>query len=226
MTNLLGIAFRGSNSSFNKVISTLESMGGTNEWMRTGSDPQKIYYINKNGIIDFVDVKDKNSVSDVYMTKQVFDIDLFLVTNVFNVGEEVCYCGLDYTIDNIFYSKNRQTIVYKIKAFGFGVDYVELDKLCVQDNDGKNDDNATDAINSVTDSETYDVVPVDGTKMTLKCFTDNGVVLIPSNDVKNFISISKKDGTPMIMVNYYDDEYCIQNTIFCSKIEYSYNEID
>jgi hypothetical protein len=43
--------------------------------------------------------------------------------------------------------------------------------------------------------------------------------MISPRQIKDIVPIVAKDGTPALMINYYDDEFCINSTIFCDKIE-------
>jgi hypothetical protein len=47
---------------------------------------------------------------------------------------------------------------------------------------------------------------------------DGDNIFIPSSDIKNIIACKAKDGTPAMMVNYYDDEICCNSTTFCDCI--------
>ena len=57
-------------------------------------------------------------------------------------------------------------------------------------------------------------------KTIIKCINteDNKCVEFPAHFIKNIIACKKKDGTPMMMVNYYDDEMCLNSTLFCDII--------
>ena len=52
--NLYKIAFMGDKDHGCDIISTLESWGGSNHYLRTGSDPEYAYFINDLGMIDFI----------------------------------------------------------------------------------------------------------------------------------------------------------------------------
>jgi hypothetical protein len=43
--------------------------------------------------------------------------------------------------------------------------------------------------------------------------------MISPRQIKNIIPIVAKDGKPALLINYYDDEFCINSSIFCDKIE-------
>lgn len=57
----------------------------------------------------------------------------------------------------------------------------------------------------------------------VKCYRegidkDNGVV-INSNQIKRIKPVVDKENKPALMVDYYDDEYCLNATYFCDYIE-------
>ncbi len=47
---------------------------------------------------------------------------------------------------------------------------------------------------------------------------DNALV-INSNQIKRIKPVVDKDNKPALMVDYYDDEYCMNATYFCDYIE-------
>ena len=53
------------------------------------------------------------------------------------------------------------------------------------------------------------------------CISDDGDIgeMISPRQIKNIIPIVAKDGKPGLLINYYDDEICVNSTIFCDKIE-------
>jgi hypothetical protein len=57
----------------------------------------------------------------------------------------------------------------------------------------------------------------------VKCYkediSDDNVLKINSNQIKRIKPVVDKDNKPALMVDYYDDEYCINATYFCDYIE-------
>ena len=49
--------------------------------------------------------------------------------------------------------------------------------------------------------------------------------LIPQ-EVRKITPINDKDGKPHVMVDYYDDEFCLNCTLFCDSIIVETKEID
>lgn len=49
--------------------------------------------------------------------------------------------------------------------------------------------------------------------------------LIPQ-EVRKITPINDKDGKPCVMVDYYDDEFCLNCTLFCESIIVETKEID
>ena len=59
---------------------------------------------------------------------------------------------------------------------------------------------------------------VNSTNKTIEC-------LIPQ-EVRKITPINDKDGKPHVMVDYYDDEFCLNCTLFCDSIIVETKEID
>ena len=55
-------------------------------------------------------------------------------------------------------------------------------------------------------------------KITFKCETDIETYIIPTKNIITMKPIHSQDGEPYIKVEYYDDELCINNTIFCKEV--------
>ena len=57
----------------------------------------------------------------------------------------------------------------------------------------------------------------------VKCYkegiSDENVLKINSNQIKRIKPVVDKDNKPGLMVDYYDDEYCMSTTYFCDYIE-------
>ena len=49
--------------------------------------------------------------------------------------------------------------------------------------------------------------------------------LIPQ-EVRKITPINDKDGKPHVMVDYYDDEFCLNCTFFCDSVEFETKEIE
>lgn len=59
---------------------------------------------------------------------------------------------------------------------------------------------------------------VNPTNETIDC-------LIPQ-EVHKITPLNDKDGKPHVMVDYYDDEFCLNCTLFCDSIIVETKEID
>ena len=105
------IAIKG-NQEPNKVIKTLEMLGGINELKFFGTDEHCIYYIGENKKIDY-----ENYVShkhdNLYI---VYTIEQFFKKYPFKTGEKVflkIYDDLkEDIINNMFWDKDDENIVY------------------------------------------------------------------------------------------------------------------
>ena len=57
----------------------------------------------------------------------------------------------------------------------------------------------------------------------VKCYREGidkeNAVVINSNQIKRIKPVVDKDNIPGLMVDYYDDEYCMDATYFCDYIE-------
>lgn len=54
----------------------------------------------------------------------------------------------------------------------------------------------------------------------LKLISDNkDIIIIPINNVKKLVPLKDKNDYPIIMVEYYDDEYCLNRSTICNHIE-------
>ena len=124
---LYKIAFMGDKDHGCDIISTLESWGGSNYYLRTGSDPEYAYFINDLGTIDFI----HNSALLVEEMKNFYFLfwhDYDIECNL-KVGETINYGGQDYDVDSILFDANNRRIVYKLKSFGIGVEYITNNEL-------------------------------------------------------------------------------------------------
>lgn len=52
----------------------------------------------------------------------------------------------------------------------------------------------------------------------MKCETDIETYIIPIKNIISMKPIHSQDGEPYIKVEYYDDELCINSTIFCTEV--------
>ena len=56
-----------------------------------------------------------------------------------------------------------------------------------------------------------------------KCYseldTPENMLIVGGNQIKNISSFTMKDGKSKLIINYYDDEFCLMTTFFCDKIE-------
>ena len=56
-----------------------------------------------------------------------------------------------------------------------------------------------------------------------KCYseldTPEKMLIISGNQIKNISSQISKGGKSKLIINYYDDEFCLMTTFFCDKIE-------
>lgn len=57
----------------------------------------------------------------------------------------------------------------------------------------------------------------------VKCYREgidkDNAVVINSNQIKRIKPVVDKENKPALMVDYYDDEYCMNATYFCDYIE-------
>lgn len=54
----------------------------------------------------------------------------------------------------------------------------------------------------------------------LKLISDNkDTIIIPINNVKKLVPLKDKNDYPIIMVEYYDDEFCLNRSTICNHIE-------
>lgn len=124
---LYKIAFMGDKDHGCDIISTLESWGGSNYYPRTGSDPEYVYFINNLGSIDFIhnsEMLSKEMKNFYFMFWHDYNIECQL-----KVGESVNYGGQDYNVDSILFDANNRCIVYRLKSFGIGVEYITNNEL-------------------------------------------------------------------------------------------------
>ena len=124
---LYKIAFMGDKDHGCDIISTLESWGGSNYYTRTGSDPEYVYFINNLGSIDFIhnsEMLSKEMKNFYFMFWHDYNIECHL-----KVGETINYGGQDYDVDSILFDANNRCIVYKLKSFGIGVEYITNNEL-------------------------------------------------------------------------------------------------
>ena len=124
---LYNIAFMGDKDHGCDIISTLESWGGSNHYLRTGSDPEYAYFINDLGTIDFIHNSAllSEEMKNFYF---LFWYDYNIECNL-KVGETINYGGQDYDVDSILFDANNMCIVYKLKSFGIGEEYITNNEL-------------------------------------------------------------------------------------------------
>lgn len=57
----------------------------------------------------------------------------------------------------------------------------------------------------------------------VKCYregiSEDNALKINSSQIKRIKPVVDKDNKPALMVDYYDDEYCMDSTYFCDYIE-------
>lgn len=65
------------------------------------------------------------------------------------------------------------------------------------------------------------ILKVKYNKMTVlfKCITDIETYLISSHNISDMTPIISQNGEPYIKVEYFDDELCVNNSIYCTKVE-------
>lgn len=124
IVDLYKIAFLGDNDHGDKIISTLESWGGSNHLKRDGKNKDFAYFINDNGEIDIISTNLLLTVSYYFLTWPYYNSQCHL-----KVGGSFNYKGQDYDVDSILYNINEKCIVYKLKAFGVGVEYITNNDL-------------------------------------------------------------------------------------------------
>ena len=124
---LYKIAFMGDKDHGCDIISTLESWGGSNYYSRIGSDPEYVYFINDLGTIDFIhnsEMLSKEMKNFYFMFWHDYIVECQL-----KVGESINYGGQNYNVDSILFDANNRRIVYKLKSFGIGVEYITNNEL-------------------------------------------------------------------------------------------------
>lgn len=124
---LYKIAFMGDKDHGCDIISTLESWGGSNYYSRIGSDPEYVYFINDLGTIDLIhnsEMLSEEMKNFYFMFWHDYNIECHL-----KVGESINYGGQDYDVDSILFDANNRCIVYKLKSFGIGVEYITNNDL-------------------------------------------------------------------------------------------------
>ena len=124
---LYKIAFMGDKDHGCDIISTLESWGGSNYYSRIGSDPEYVYFINDLGTIDLIhnsEMLSEEMKNFYFMFWHDYNIECHL-----KVGESINYGGQDYYVDDILFDANNKRIVYKLKSFGIGVEYITNNEL-------------------------------------------------------------------------------------------------
>ena len=125
---LYKIAFMGDKDHGCDIISTLESWGGSNYYSRTGNYPEYAYFINDLGTIDLIHNSEMLSEEEVknfyFMFWHDYNIECHL-----KVGETINYGGQDYDVDGILFDANNKRIIYKLKSFGIGVEYITNNEL-------------------------------------------------------------------------------------------------
>ena len=124
---LYKIAFMGDKDHGSDIISTLESWGGSNYYLRTGSDPEYVYFINVLGTIDIIHnskMLSKGMENFYFMFWHDYNNECHL-----KIGESINYGGQDYDVDSILFDANNRCIVYKLKSFGIGVEYITNNEL-------------------------------------------------------------------------------------------------
>ena len=124
---LYKIAFMGDKDHGCDIISTLESWGGSNYYLRTGNDPEYVYFINVLGTIDVIHnskMLSKGMENFYFMFWHDYNIECHL-----KVGESINYGGQDYDVDGIMFDANNRCIVYVLKLFGIGVEYITNNEL-------------------------------------------------------------------------------------------------
>ena len=52
-----------------------------------------------------------------------------------------------------------------------------------------------------------------------KCISDLGIHIIAANDIISMTPVISQNNEPYIRVEFEDDELCIKDTIYCSKVE-------
>ena len=125
IVDLYKIAFLGDNDHGDKIISTLESWGGSNHLKRDGKRRDIAYFINENGEIDVISANHLLTASHYFLTWHYYDSQCHL-----KVGSSFNYDGQEYDVDSILYNINKKCIVYRlIRTFGFGVEYITNNDL-------------------------------------------------------------------------------------------------
>ena len=56
--------------------------------------------------------------------------------------------------------------------------------------------------------------------------TNETIDYLTPQEVRKIKSVNDKDGKPHVMVEYYDDEFWLNCTMFCDSIEFETKEIE
>ena len=103
------LAFKGSNTEGDKIIRVLNTLGGKNKLHCTGKFENRIYFINKNGIIESIEY-DMHSPDE----HLVMEIKGFLKMFPYNFGDTVIVNSVECLISDIRWFPNEEIIKYKI----------------------------------------------------------------------------------------------------------------
>lgn len=56
--------------------------------------------------------------------------------------------------------------------------------------------------------------------------TNKTIDCLSSQEVRKITPVNDKNGKPYIMVDYYDDEFCLNATMFCEEIKIETKEVE
>lgn len=103
------LAFKGSNTEGDKIIRILNTLGGKNKLHCTGKFENRIYFINKNGIIESIEY-------DMYSQDEhlVMGIKGFLKMFPYEFGDTVIVNGVECLISDIRWLSDEEIIKYEI----------------------------------------------------------------------------------------------------------------
>lgn len=56
--------------------------------------------------------------------------------------------------------------------------------------------------------------------------TNETIDYLTPQEVHKITPVNDKNGKPHLMVDFYDDEFCLNSTLFCDSIEFETKEVE
>ena len=103
------LAFKGSNTEGDKIIRILNTLGGKNKLHCTGKFENRIYFINKNGIIESIEYDMRTPDEHLVM-----EIKGFVKMYPYEFGDTVIANGVECLISDIKWLSDEEIIIYEI----------------------------------------------------------------------------------------------------------------